>query len=83
MSDGLPGVSMPEIQCCPECGSHMFYAVMNQKEGVSLSLDGSGGVAHISPDHPLETTVTTLGCENCDEVIIEDGDIVNEVIADE
>jgi hypothetical protein len=83
MSDGLPGIAMPDIDGCPSCGSDSLHGVLNEKVGVSLKMDDSGHAGRINRDQLLGSAYTTLGCLTCDDLIIEDGEIVHPEVADE
>lgn len=74
MTDGIP---FPAIEQCPECDHKRLWATELTHEGVTVDLDGSGGIAEIHSDDLIDIEFLTIGCVNCDTTLVEDGEIVH------
>lgn len=74
----MHGIPFPPIGVCPDCSSWELSGVQVSREGVSISLDGHGGVSEIRPDEILETRYTYLECRDCGVVLVEDGEVVHD-----
>jgi hypothetical protein len=76
----MNGIPMPAIEGCPECGSEYLEAVERVMQGVSLTLDGQGGVATNSTDELMGVTYSRIICRSCEEMLVEDGEAVHDEV---
>lgn len=65
------------IPNCPECGHDVLRGV--EKIGVTIHTDGDGGIDRWNVHEPLNA-FTTLACDMCGDLLIQDGEIVDEAV---
>lgn len=70
----------PAIEGCPECGHKRLAAIENVRKGTTITLDGSGGIAQTTTGNLIEVTYSFLECQNCEETLAIDGEIVHDDI---
>lgn len=67
------GVQDPAFPNCPSCDHNRLEGV--EKVGVTVVTDDEGGIDRFDAKQPLGTW-TSLWCEDCGKMLIEDGEWV-------
>lgn len=72
------GLDFPALTECPDCGHTVLEAIANNRDKVTLGLDGEGGISHREHEHPITELYSLLQCPECGAVLVEDAEIVHD-----